>query len=227
MPSHNDHHLFELLTLEGVQAGLSWATILRKRDGYRAAFAQFDPDRVARFDRRKIERLLRDSRIVRNRLKVESTVNNARRVLEARQELGSFDTYVWQFVGGAPIVGRRRKLQSACLAAPAPVDEHEDTFAVELAGTRPPRRATPPRRQAIRANALPCRPAPSSCRLPGCRDNSRDNKRLATCVQIPVGPEENPCKCRNREFRSNARKVEGLVACIGRGGSSPLGRIFS
>ena len=111
VPSHDDRHLFELLTLEGAQAGLSWATILRKREGYRAVFEQFDPDRVARFDRRTIERLLRDPRIVRNRLKIESTVNNARRVLEAREELGSFDAYVWQFVGGAPIVGRRRKLR--------------------------------------------------------------------------------------------------------------------
>jgi DNA-3-methyladenine glycosylase I len=110
VPSHDDRHLFELLTLEGAQAGLSWATILRKREGYQAAFQQFDPDLVARFDRRRIERLLRDPRIVRNRLKIESTVNNARRVLEAREEFGSFDTYVWQFVGGAPIVGRRRKL---------------------------------------------------------------------------------------------------------------------
>jgi DNA-3-methyladenine glycosylase I len=110
VPSHDDCHLFELMTLEGAQAGLSWATILRKREGYRAVFEQFDPDRVARFDRRTIERLLRDPRIVRNRLKIESTVNNARRVLEAREELGSFDAYVWQFVGGAPIVGGRRKL---------------------------------------------------------------------------------------------------------------------
>jgi DNA-3-methyladenine glycosylase I len=110
VPSHDDRHLFELLTLEGAQAGLSWATILRKREGYRAAFEQFEPDRVARFDRRKIERLLRDPSIVRNRLKVESTVNNARRIIEVQEELGSFDTYVWQFVDGAPIVGRWRKL---------------------------------------------------------------------------------------------------------------------
>src|SRR2546425_2678529 len=82
VPSHDDCHLFELLTLEGAQAGLSWATILRKREGYRVVFEQFDPDRVARFDRRTIERLLRDPRIVRNRLKIESTVNNARRLLE-------------------------------------------------------------------------------------------------------------------------------------------------
>jgi DNA-3-methyladenine glycosylase I len=111
VPSHDDRHLFELLTLEGAQAGLSWATILRKREGYRTAFERFDPDRVARFDRRRIERLLRDPRIVRNRLKVESTVNNARRLLEVRDELGSFDAYLWRFVGGTPIVGRWRKLR--------------------------------------------------------------------------------------------------------------------
>jgi DNA-3-methyladenine glycosylase I len=110
VPSHDERHLFELLTLEGAQAGLSWATILNKREGYRALFEQFDPDRVARFDRRRIDRLLRDPRIVRNRLKVESAVTNARRVLEARREFGSFDAYVWQFVGEAPIVGRWRKL---------------------------------------------------------------------------------------------------------------------
>jgi DNA-3-methyladenine glycosylase I len=110
VPSHDDRHLFELLTLEGAQAGLSWATILRKREGYRSAFEQFDPDRVARFNRRKIEALLSDSSIVRNRLKIESTVNNARRVLEVREEFATFDSYVWEFVGGTPIVGRRRTL---------------------------------------------------------------------------------------------------------------------
>jgi DNA-3-methyladenine glycosylase I len=110
VPSHDDRHLFELLTLEGAQAGLSWATILRKRDGYRTAFEQFDPSRVARFRRPRIDRLLEDARIVRNRLKIESTVNNARRVLEVQAELGSFDAYVWQFVDGEPIVGRWRRL---------------------------------------------------------------------------------------------------------------------
>jgi DNA-3-methyladenine glycosylase I len=110
VPSHDDSRLFEMLTLEGAQAGLSWTTILRKRDGYRQAFVQFDADRVARFDRRKVERLLNDKRIVRNRLKVESTVNNAKRIVEAREEFGSFDAYVWQFVDGAPIVGGWRAL---------------------------------------------------------------------------------------------------------------------
>jgi DNA-3-methyladenine glycosylase I len=110
VPLHDDRQLFELLTLEGAQAGLSWATILHKREGYRAAFAGFDPVRVARFDRRKVERLLRDPAIVRNRLKVESTVNNALRVLEVQEESGSLDAYLWSFVGGTPIPGRRRKL---------------------------------------------------------------------------------------------------------------------
>jgi DNA-3-methyladenine glycosylase I len=110
VPSHDDRHLFELLTLEGAQAGLSWTTILRKREGYRSAFEHFDPGRVARFNRRKIEGLLRDPSIVRNRLKIESTVNNAGRILEVQAELGSFDSYIWGFVGGAPIVGHRGKL---------------------------------------------------------------------------------------------------------------------
>ena len=109
-PSHDDRHLFELLTLEGAQAGLSWATILHKREGYRSAFADFDPATVARFDRRRIERLLTNPAIVRNRLKVESAVSNARRVLDVQNDIGTFDAYVWQFVGGAPIVGRRRTL---------------------------------------------------------------------------------------------------------------------
>jgi DNA-3-methyladenine glycosylase I len=110
IPSHDEVHLFELLTLEGAQAGLSWSTILRKRDGYRKAFASFDAAKVARFDQRKVERLLGDPAIVRNRLKVESTVNNARRVLELREELGGLDPYLWSFVDGAPIVGRRKRL---------------------------------------------------------------------------------------------------------------------
>jgi DNA-3-methyladenine glycosylase I len=107
-PSHDDRHLFELLTLEGAQAGLSWLTILRKREGYRAAFAGFAPELVARFDGRRVERLLQDTGIVRNRLKVESAVNNAARVLEVQEELGSLSEYLWGFVGGAPIVGRWR-----------------------------------------------------------------------------------------------------------------------
>ena len=105
-PSHNDRHLFEMLTLEGAQAGLSWSTILRKREGYRRAFAAFDPAKVARFGSNDVERLLADPGIVRNRLKVESTVNNAARVLDVQAELGSLDGYLWAFVDGRPIVNR-------------------------------------------------------------------------------------------------------------------------
>ena len=110
VPSHDDRHLFELLTLEGAQAGLSWNTILNKREGYREAFAGFDPEAVARFGPKEIERLVADPGIVRNRLKIESTVTNAARVLEVQEELGSFDAYLWRFVDGEPIVGRWRDL---------------------------------------------------------------------------------------------------------------------
>ncbi|HEX6844109.1 MAG TPA: DNA-3-methyladenine glycosylase I [Actinomycetota bacterium] len=105
VPVHDDVHLFEMLTLEGAQAGLSWSTILKKREGYRRAFAGFDPAKVARFTPAKVERLLRDQGIVRNRLKVESTVANAKATLAVRREFGSLDAYLWSFVGGTPIVG--------------------------------------------------------------------------------------------------------------------------
>jgi DNA-3-methyladenine glycosylase I len=111
VPSHDDTHLFELLTLEGAQAGLAWITILRKRQGYREAFAGFDADAVARFGARQVERLLTDTRIVRNRLKIESTVNNAKRVLEVREDVGSLDAYLWSFVDGTPLVGRWKALR--------------------------------------------------------------------------------------------------------------------
>jgi len=110
VPSHDDRHLFELLTLEGAQAGLSWSTILRKREGYRRAFADFDPLVVARFTVADVERLLADPGIVRNRLKVESTVVNAGRVLDVQAEYGSFAAYLWRFVGGEPVVGGYRSL---------------------------------------------------------------------------------------------------------------------
>ena len=110
VPSHDDRHLFEMLTLEGAQAGLSWSTILNKREGYSRAFAGFDPAAVARFTEKDVERLLEDTGIVRNRLKVESTVANAARVLEVQQELGSFDAYLWAFVEGEPVVGSWRSL---------------------------------------------------------------------------------------------------------------------
>jgi DNA-3-methyladenine glycosylase I len=110
VPSHEDSHLYEMLTLEGAQAGLSWATILRKREGYRSAFAGFDATAVARFGPADVERLLGDAGIVRNRLKVESAIVNARCVLAVQEELGSLDAYLWGFVGGEPLVGRWRTL---------------------------------------------------------------------------------------------------------------------
>jgi DNA-3-methyladenine glycosylase I len=104
-PVHDDVRLFEMLTLEGAQAGLSWSTILHKREGYRRAFAGFDAAKVARFTPAKVERLLLDPGIVRNRLKVESTVANARATLAVREEVGSLDAYLWTFVDEEPIVG--------------------------------------------------------------------------------------------------------------------------
>jgi DNA-3-methyladenine glycosylase I len=103
VPQHNDRVLFEFLILEGAQAGLSWSTILNKREGYRKAFDGFDPEMVARYDKAKINKLLQDPAIVRNRLKVESAVINARAFLEAQKEFGSFDAYIWRFTGGKPI----------------------------------------------------------------------------------------------------------------------------
>jgi len=111
VPVHDDLVLFEFLTLEGAQAGLSWETILKKRDAYREAFAEFDPAKVARFTPARVERLLQDPGIVRNRLKVESTLTNAKAFLAVQREFGSFDAYVWAFVSGAPIVNRRRTLK--------------------------------------------------------------------------------------------------------------------
>ncbi len=115
MPSHDERHLFELLVLEGAQAGLSWSTILHKREGYRRAFAGFDVERVARFGPRDIQRLLGDSGIVRNRLKIESAVANARATIDA----GGLDELLWSSVGGVPIVNRWRTLTEI----PAETDE--------------------------------------------------------------------------------------------------------
>ena len=103
VPSHDDRHLFEMLLLEGAQAGLSWATILRKRENYRRAYDGFDAARIARYDARKKARLLADPGIVRNRLKVGASVLNARAFLAVQEEFGSFDRYVWPFAGGRPI----------------------------------------------------------------------------------------------------------------------------
>jgi DNA-3-methyladenine glycosylase I len=108
VPVHDDRRLFEFLILEGAQAGLSWITILRKRDAYRAAFDNFHPARVARYDRRRIERLMRNPGLVRNRLKIESAVTNARAFIAVQREFGSFAGYVWRFVGGRPKVNHWR-----------------------------------------------------------------------------------------------------------------------
>ena len=108
VPVHDDVHLFEMLVLEGAQAGLSWSTILHKRDGYRRAFAGFDPVKVARFSPAKVERLLQDPSIVRNRLKVASAVQNAKAVLDVQRDDGSLDTYLWSFVDGTPNRNRWR-----------------------------------------------------------------------------------------------------------------------
>ena len=110
VPVHDDRTLFEFLILEGAQAGLSWSTILNKREGYRKAFAEFDAEKVARFNRRKIGSLLKNPAIVRNRLKVESAVTNARAFLKIQDEVGSFDEYIWQFVGGRPVQNRFKAL---------------------------------------------------------------------------------------------------------------------
>jgi DNA-3-methyladenine glycosylase I len=111
VPVHDDRVLFEFLTLEGAQAGLSWSTILKKREGYRAAFAGFDPARVATFTQADVERLISDPTIVRHRQKVMSTVENARAFLLVQAEFGSFDAYVWRFVDGAPLVNAWRALR--------------------------------------------------------------------------------------------------------------------
>jgi DNA-3-methyladenine glycosylase I len=110
VPVHDDRVFFEFIILEGAQAGLSWSTILNKREGYRAAFADFDPAKVARFDARKIARLMANPGIVRNRLKIASAVGNARAFLLLQREFGSFDRYAWSFVGGTPVLNRRRTL---------------------------------------------------------------------------------------------------------------------
>ncbi len=118
VPVHDDQTLFEFLTLESAQAGLSWITVLRKRENYRKAFAGFDPVKVARFSEDKIEKLLLDPGIVRNRLKVVAAVNNARLFLEVQKEFGSFDKYIWSFVGGKPIKNKFRELKEVAATTP-------------------------------------------------------------------------------------------------------------
>jgi DNA-3-methyladenine glycosylase I len=126
-PVHDDRKHFEFLLLEGAQAGLSWSTILRKREGYRSAFEGFDPRKLLRFSDRKIETLLLDPGIIRNRLKVLSAVHNAGRFLEVQKEFGSFDAYCWTFVGGKPIVNRRKSLKDIPATTP-----ESDAFSKDL-----------------------------------------------------------------------------------------------
>lgn len=111
IPVHDDLVHFEFLILEGAQAGLSWSTILKKREGYHKAFAGFDPQKVARFTASRIEKILQDPGIVRNRLKVNAAVNNAKRFLEVQKEFGNFDRYIWNFVNGKPMVNKWKSLQ--------------------------------------------------------------------------------------------------------------------
>ena len=110
VPVHDDRVLFEFLILEGAQAGLSWNTILKKRETYRKAFDGFRPEKIARYNKRDVQRLLRNDGIVRNRLKIAATIENAKKFREVRKEFGSFDAYLWSFVGGRPIQNRRRTL---------------------------------------------------------------------------------------------------------------------
>ncbi|PYV76047.1 MAG: DNA-3-methyladenine glycosylase I [Acidobacteria bacterium] len=118
VPQHDDRVLFEFLVLEGAQAGLSWDIILRKRDNYRAAFNKFDAKRISRYEQPKIDSLMRDEGIVRNRLKILSAVKNAKAFLPVQKEFGSFDRYIWQFVGGKPRVNRLRTLSQVLSRTP-------------------------------------------------------------------------------------------------------------
>lgn len=127
VPVHDDPRLFEFLVLEGAQAGLSWITILKKREAYRRAFAGFAPEKVARFTARHLGRLLEDPGIVRNRLKIESAVRNARAFLEVQEQFGSFDTYQWRFVDGRPLVNRHRSLRDIPARTPL-----SDAFSKDL-----------------------------------------------------------------------------------------------
>jgi len=119
VPQHDDRRLFEMLVLEGAQAGLSWITVLRKRERYRAVFDGFEPARVARYTPARVDRLLTDAGIIRNRLKVESAVRNARAFLDVQEAFGSFDRYVWQFVDGRPLVNRWETMREVPARTPA------------------------------------------------------------------------------------------------------------
>ncbi len=127
VPQHDDRVLFEFLVLEGAQAGLSWDTILRKRNNYRAAFDNFDPTKISKYDQRKLDALMLDEGIVRNRLKILSAVRNAKAFLQVQQEFGSFDRYVWQFVEGKPRLNKLRKLDQILART-----EQSDTMSKDL-----------------------------------------------------------------------------------------------
>ena len=127
MPVHDDRTHFEFLVLEGAQAGLSWSTVLRKRGAYRRAFGRFDPERVARFTKSRIQKLLLDPGIIRNRLKVEAAVSNARSFLEVQEEFGSFDAYSWRFVGGKPTLNRWKSTRQVPATSP-----ESDAFSKDL-----------------------------------------------------------------------------------------------
>jgi DNA-3-methyladenine glycosylase I len=127
VPVHEDRKQFEFLILEGAQAGLSWWTVLNKREAYRKAFANFDPTEVARFNKKKIESLLKNPGIIRNRLKVESAITNARAFLAVQDEFGSFDDYIWQFVDGKPIQNRRKTMKDIPATSP-----ESDTLSKDL-----------------------------------------------------------------------------------------------
>jgi DNA-3-methyladenine glycosylase I len=118
VPQHDDQVLLEFLILEGAQAGLSWDTILRKRENYRAAFDGFNPKKIARYDRRKTQQLLRNEGTIRNRLKIASAIQNAKALLAVQKEFGSFDRYIWQFVGGKPRINARRSGQRLPASTP-------------------------------------------------------------------------------------------------------------
>ena len=126
-PLHDDRRIFELLTLESAQAGLSWYTVLKKRENYRNAFDDFDPEKIAHYGKRRVEKLLGNRGIIRNRLKINATVNNARHFLEVQKEFGSFDAYMWRFVGGKPQVNRIEKMSDYRATSP-----ESDAFSKDL-----------------------------------------------------------------------------------------------
>jgi len=127
VPVRDDRKLFEFLILEGAQAGLSWLTVLKKRENYRKAFNQFDPMKISKYDRTKIKKLLNDAGIIRNRLKIEATIQNAKAFLELRKEYGSFSTYSWGFVSNKPIINQRKTLKDIPARTP-----ESDAFSKDL-----------------------------------------------------------------------------------------------